>query len=218
MEINSAASRPREGEVSEGNGPSVGRERQEKAEVKKEEALATDKEERRKKKKEEKDVHKDKKSKASKKRQKSETREEASGVESAPVEEPLRRPKKVKEEEDNGSVEEGPEGPSSAFARSRSVTSVLQETVDTYAAIHPTHFELGTLPRRRSSHHGGEGHEEEPRRPERPREPDHPPPGFDPAEDRRSEIPRRWYPKPKKNKGGKHRERGRLFRQRQGRR
>eukprot|EP00435_Cladocopium_sp_Y103_P058458 s282_g20.t1 len=114
-----------------------------------------------------------------------------------------------------------PGGPSSGAREAPKEEPIeeLQAVVDSYATTHPGAFELGTLPRR-------EGREETPHRDNeadrdlrRPREPDHPPPGRGEAdaaadnEEESTEIPRRRYEPPKKkNKGSKHRERGRFFR------
>ena len=193
-------------------------------EVKEEAEYTEKKEEPRKKQKETKDIEKEKKKKkASKRKEKSASREASPGGTGPPVTSPRRKVKKIKEEEieeheDTASLANpnpGGESASSGAGRNRSVSRVLQETVDAYATAYPGDFELGTLPSRsRSNRHDEEGAEGTGRGASAPRSPDYPPPGYEEGGDTRAEIPRRWYPKPKKNKGGKHRERGRLFRRR----
>ena len=93
----------------------------------------------------------------------------------------------------------------------------MQDIVDTYALGNPDAFELSTLPERAAGSRSSERHHGEVGDVGRPREPDYPPPGvFDDGdveevEEESTEIPRRHYPAPKKNKGSKHRARGRWY-------
>ena len=146
--------------------------------------------------------------------------EEEESEEEVEVEEPPKKVKKSKAEETGGEatvadkIPHNPGGASSA-ARPGSVAredEELQSRVDAYATRNPRDFELGTLPSR-----GEERHHESGRDTRRPSEPSHPPPGRFEG-DERSALPRRPVPKPKKNKGPKHRERGRLYRQAHARR
>ena len=88
----------------------------------------------------------------------------------------------------------------------------LQHRLDAYVHRHPRSFELGTLPRREESRHHEDREAETRPDTRRPREPDRPPPGHFAEEEESVEIRRRPVPKPKKNKGRTHRERGRHFR------
>jgi hypothetical protein len=140
--------------------------------------------------------------------------DEEESEEEIEVEEPPKKVKKSKAEETGGEArvaEENHHNPGGASSGARPErlareNEELQDRVDAYATRNPRDFELGTLPSR-----GGERHHEERGDTRRPNEPSHPPPGVF-EEDERSALPRRPVPKPKKNKGPKHRERGRQYR------
>ena len=172
-------------------------------------------------------------SKKSKKKEKTLSSEEESGVGEAPVgggtSRKEKQSKELESEEEPAKKKKkkhsNPGGDSSGAYpdKAKGKEEELQSLVDSFASHNPRSFELGTLPERRGRERLDDRSDEEVRDDRRPREPDHPPlgvfgdPDIEEVEEESTEIPRRHYPVPKKNKGGKHRERGRWYR-RSGRR
>ena len=170
-----------------------------------------------------------KKEKKSKKQDKGHKSSQESGEQVSPVE--GTSPGKVKKDKDLDTGEEpsrkrrkrthNPGGDSSGARPEKEpeLQEEIQDIVDTYAIGNPGAFELSTLPERADSSRGSERHHEGARDDRRPREPDSPPPGVlaegdvEEVEEESTEIPRRHYPAPKKNKGSKHRARGRWYNQ-----
>ena len=105
-------------------------------------------------------------------------------------------------------VKEEDANPGDTPARGVTEEEDLQERIDNFVANNPRSYELGTLPirdrERRDSPEADPGDTSR-----RPPEPLHPPPGYHGRREDDDEIRRRRSPQPKKNKGRKHRTRGR---------
>ena len=153
---------------------------------------------------------------------KEETKEETTGDRPAPEssrpKEKEKKEKASKEKKESKRIKREEQAARGVIKKTKREVDREQERVDRFVSAHPESFGLGSLPVKGSAgRHFKEREEKELAR--RPPEPDFPPPRRRDGDSQRSRPQRRRSrsrEKKKKSKGVAHRERGKLWRQRQG--